>query len=100
VGRRGGELGPEFGSGVVGIRLVASLWGLVRMVPRRAVMVGMPELDGRFVKGNLLQGGVRPTEPRQGRNGWRNDHEQRQDARGHRPRVPESEERTEMERPS
>jgi hypothetical protein len=68
----------------VGFRLVVFLWGLVRVVTRRAVMVGVPELDGRFVKGNLLRDGVRPTEPRQKRDGLCGDHEQRQGVRGHR----------------
>jgi hypothetical protein len=38
----------------------------------------MPGLDGLFVKADLLRGGVSPVEPRKGRDGLRDDHEQRQ----------------------
>jgi hypothetical protein len=64
------------------------------------MVVGVPVLDGRLVEGGLLRGGVRPTEPRQGRDGLRDDHEQRQDARGHRPQPSGIEERADMEGPS
>ena len=39
VGRRGGELGPDCGWKEVGIRLVLTPRGFMRVVPRRAVMV-------------------------------------------------------------
>ncbi len=78
VGRRGGEVLPERGPRDVGVRLVVSPRGLVRVVPRLAVVVGMPGLDGLFVKADLLRGGVSPAEPRKGRDGLRDDHEQRQ----------------------
>jgi len=53
----------------------------LRVVPGLAV-VGQPGLDGLFVESGLLRGGVRPAEPRKGRDGLRDDHEQRQDAPG------------------
>ena len=56
-----GNLRPERGSGEADIRLVVPLRGLVLVVPQRAVMMIVPVLDGRFVEGCLLQGGVRPT---------------------------------------
>ena len=40
-------------------------------------MVVVPMLDGRLMKGCLLQGGVHPPEPSQRRNGLRDDNQQR-----------------------
>ena len=77
VGYRGGELRPDYGSGEVDIRVVVSVLGLVLVVLQCAVMVIVPVGDGRLVEGGLLQGGVRPTEPSQRRNGLRDDNEQR-----------------------
>ena len=71
----------------------------MRVVPRRPVMARVPVLDCRFVEGGLLRGGVRPTEPRKRRDGWRDDHEQRQDARGGCTQPSGTEERADMEEP-
>jgi hypothetical protein len=60
----------------------------------------MPGLDGLFVEGGLLRGGVSPAEPRKGRNGLRDDHEQRQDARGGWTQPSGAEERADIEGPS
>jgi hypothetical protein len=97
VGRRGGEVLPERGPRDVGVRLAVSARGLVREVSRLAVVVGVPGLDGRFVEGGLLRGGVRPTEPRKGRDGLRDDHEQRQGVRGGCTQPSGTEERADME---
>ena len=77
VGYRGGELRPEYGSGEVNIRLAVTVLGLVLVVLYCSVMVVVPMLDGRFVEGGLLQGGVHPTEPSHRRDGLRDDNEQR-----------------------
>ena len=100
MGRRGDELWAVRGSRKVGGRLVFSLRRLVRAVPRRAVVVGVPGLDSRLVEGVLLRGGVRPAEPGQGPDGLGDDHEQRQDARGHSPELSGTEERSGLEAPS
>jgi hypothetical protein len=100
VGRRGGEVLPERGLRDVGVRLVVSARGLVRVVPRLAVVVGVPGLDGLFVEGGLLRGGVSPAEPRKGRNGLRDNHEQRQGVRGSCTQPSGTEERADMEGPS
>jgi hypothetical protein len=81
VGCRGGELQPECGSGEVDIRLIVCVLGLVLMVLQCAVMVVIPVLDGRFMKGSLLQGGVCATQPSERRNWLGDDHDQRQDMR-------------------
>jgi hypothetical protein len=80
---RGGELRPEYGSGEVDIRLVVCVLGLVVVVLQCAVMGIVPLLDGRLVEGGLLQGGVGATQPSERRNGLGEDHDQRQDMRGH-----------------
>jgi hypothetical protein len=77
VGCRGGVLRPEYGSGEVNIRRVASVLGLVFVVDQCAVMVVVTVFDGGLVEGGLLQGGVCPTEPSQRRNGLREDNDKR-----------------------
>jgi hypothetical protein len=57
-------------------------------------------LYGRFVEGGLPRGGVRPTEPRKGRDGLRDEHEQRQDARGGCTQLSGTYGRADMEGPS
>jgi hypothetical protein len=99
VGCRGGEPRPEYGSGEVDIRLVVCVLGLVVVVLQCAVMVVIPVLDGRLVEGGLLQGGVGATQPSKGRNWLGDDHDQRQDIRGHGPERPGIEEAL-MERPN
>ena len=74
---RRGELRPEYGSGEVDIRGVVFVLGLVVVMLQCAVMVVVPMLDGRLMKGCLIQGGVHPTEPSHRRNGLRDDNEQR-----------------------
>jgi hypothetical protein len=59
------------------ICFVLSVHGLMLVVGQCAVMVVVPMLDGRFMKGCLLQGGVHPPEPSQRRNGLRDDNQQR-----------------------
>jgi hypothetical protein len=63
-------------------------------------MVVFPILDGRFVEGGLLQGGMHPIQPGQGRNGLGEYHHQRQDVRGRRPQRPGIEEKDLMGWPS
>ena len=77
-----------------------SLSGLVVVLAQRPVMVVVSVLDGRLVDGGLLQGGVRPTEPSQGRDGLGKDHEQRQHVSSQGPRLSGIEEEAFMERPS
>ena len=87
--RRGrGELGPGRDLRKSGVRLTVSSRGFVLVVPGCAVMVVFPILDGRFVEGGLLQGGMHPIQPGQGRNGLGEYHHQRQDVRGRRPQWP------------
>jgi hypothetical protein len=69
----------------VDIRFVVWVLGLVVVVLQCAVMVVIPVLDGRLVEGGLLQGGVGVTQPSEGRNWLGDDHDQRQDMRGHGP---------------
>ena len=59
------------------IRFVVFVHGLVLVVLQCAVMVVVPVLDGRLMKGGLIQGGVHPPEPSQRRNGLRDDNQQR-----------------------
>jgi hypothetical protein len=66
---------------------------------RTAVMVVFPVLDGRLVEGGLLQGDVGAIQPSERRNGLGEDHDQRQDMRGHGTDRSGIEE-TLMERPS
>jgi hypothetical protein len=61
----------------VDIRGVVFVLGLVVVMLQCAVMVVVPMLDGRLMKGCLIQGGVHPTEPSQRRNGLRDDNQQR-----------------------
>ena len=101
VGCSGGEPRTEYGSGEVDIRRVVCVHGLVLVVLQCAVMVVIPLLDGRFMKGSLLQGGVGATQPSERRNGLGDDHDQRQDdMRGHGPERSGIEEEVLMERPS
>lgn len=62
------------------------------VLDQRAVVVVVSLLDGSSVDCGLLQGGVRPTEPRQRRDGLGDDYEQRQHMRGHSPQWSEIEE--------
>jgi hypothetical protein len=84
----------------VDVRLVVFVLGLVVVVLQCAVMVVISVLDGRLVEGGLLQGGVGATQPSERRNGLGEDHEQRQDMRGHGTDRSGIEEEALMERPS
>ncbi|CAA9404680.1 MAG: hypothetical protein AVDCRST_MAG03-1456 [uncultured Rubrobacteraceae bacterium] len=100
VWRRRSELGPERGWREAGGRHVVTRRGFTRVVPRRAVVVGVPVLHGRVVEGGLLRRGVHPAEPSHGRDGLGDHHEQRQDARGGRTQPSGTEERADVEGPS
>ena len=100
VGCRGGEPWPEYGSREVDIRLVVFVLGLVVVVLQCAVMVVIPVLDGRLVEGGLLQCGVGAIQPGERRNWLGNDHDKRQDMRGHGTDQSGIEEEALMERPS
>jgi hypothetical protein len=54
----GGIDQPERGPRDLGVRLVSTATRLVIMVLICAVMVVMPMLDGLFVEGGLLDGGM------------------------------------------
>jgi hypothetical protein len=83
----------------VEIRVVVSV--LVVLVGLQyAVMVVVPVGYGRLVEGGLLQGGVHPTEPSQGRNRLRDNNEQREHVRGHSPQRSGIGQEVHMERPS
>ena len=58
--KSGGSINqPERGPGDLGIRLASTATRLMIMVLRCTVMVVMPMLDGLFVEGGLLDGGMR-----------------------------------------
>jgi hypothetical protein len=93
MGRGRDELGP--GRDLrrqSGVRLTLPVAGLMFVVPGYtagcAVMMVFPILDGRFVEDGLLQGGMHPIQPGEGRNGLGEDYDQRQDVRGRRPQRP------------
>ena len=65
MGHGRGELGPGRDLRKSGVRLTVSSRGFVRVVPGCAVMVVFPIVDGRFVEGGVLQGGMHPIQPDQ-----------------------------------
>ncbi len=98
--RGGGELRTHSDLRQSGVRLAVPVAGLLFVVPGCAVMMVVPEIDGRFVEDGLLQGRMRPTQPGEGRNGLGEDYDQRKDVRGRCPQWPGIDEKQLMGWPS
>ena len=69
---------PKRGPRELTIRLVSTATRWVFMVLEYTVVVVMPMLDGLFVEGGLLDGGMCSPQPSEGRNRLSEDHDQHQ----------------------